>query len=46
MIFTNRALGTAVGVALLAAGWVCLHDVYARRNSKMPLVLRPFYPWG
>lgn len=46
MIFPNRQVGTLVGVAFLVAGWVCLHDVYARRNTKMPIVLRPFYPWS
>jgi hypothetical protein len=45
-MFRNRSAGAFVGVALLVGGWVCLHDVYARRNTKMPLLLRPFYPWG
>lgn len=45
-MFPNRHVGTLVGCALLVAGWVCLHDAYSRRGTKMPLPLRPFYPWG
>lgn len=46
MIFPNRKLGAVVGVCLLAGGWLVLHDAYSRRGVKMPLALRPFYPWG
>lgn len=46
MIFPDRRLGAVVGVCLLAAGYLCLHDAYNRRNVKMPVPLRPFYPWG
>lgn len=46
MIFPDRRVGAAIGVILLVGGWVCLHDAYSRRSVKMPLPLRPFYPWG
>jgi len=46
VIFRNRKAGAVVGVALLAAGWLVLHDAYSKRNVKMPMPLRPFYPWG
>lgn len=44
-MFPDRRVGLVVGVALLVGGWVCLHDAYARRNERVPLALRPFYPW-
>lgn len=46
MIFPDRRIGAVVGVALLVAGYVCIHDAYAKRRVKMPLLLRPLYPWG
>jgi hypothetical protein len=46
VIFPDRRVGAVIGVCLLVGGWVCLHDAYSRRNTKMPLALRPFYPWG
>lgn len=46
MIFPDRRVGAVLGVCLLIGGWVCLHDAYSRRSVKMPMPLRPFYPWG
>lgn len=41
----SQGLATVVGVGLLAAGWLCLHDAYGRRNRKPPVPLRPFLPF-
>ncbi|RGC65001.1 hypothetical protein C5N14_30895 [Micromonospora sp. MW-13] len=43
--FPDRRTAAGVGVVLLAAGWLCLHDAYVRRNVKPPLALRPFLWW-
>lgn len=43
--FPDRRVAAAAGVALLAAGWLCLHDAYTRRNIKPPLLLRPILPF-
>lgn len=45
-MFRDRQIALLVGGALLVAGWVCIHDATKRRNAKVPLVMRPFYPWG
>ena len=45
-MFPDRRVGLVVGAALLVAGWICLHDAYGRRGAKVPVPLRPFYPWG
>lgn len=42
----DRNTGLLLGAALLVAGWLCIHDVTKRRGSKVPVVMRPFYPWG
>lgn len=41
----DQRLAAAAGVGLMAAGWLCLHDAYVRRNRKPPLPLRPFLWW-
>lgn len=41
----DRRVSAAAGVALLAGGWLLLHDAYVRRNVKPPLLLRPFLWW-
>lgn len=45
-MFSDRRLGLLVGAGLLVAGWYCIHDATKRRNVKVPLIMRPFYPWG
>jgi len=46
MLIRDRRIGAVLGVGFLVLGYVCIHDAYARRNVKMPLFLRPFYPWN
>lgn len=46
MMFPDRRIGILVGGALLVAGWICIHDATKRRGVKVPLPMRPFYPWG
>lgn len=46
MIVKDRKAGLAIGAALLVAGWVFIHDATRQRNAKVPLIMRPFYPWG
>lgn len=45
-MFRDRRLGLVAGAALLVAGWYCIHDATKKRNAKVPLPLKPFYPWG
>lgn len=42
----DRQTGLVVGAAFLVAGWYCIHDATKKRGSKVPVVMRPFYPWG
>jgi len=46
MIVHDRRIGAVLGVGCLVLGYVLIHDAYKKRNVKMPILLRPFYPWG
>ena len=36
---------TAVGLALVVAGFVVLYDAFDGRGRKKPAILGPFLPW-
>lgn len=41
----DQRVAAVLGVALLAGGWLCLHDAYVRRNRRPPVALRPLMPF-
>ena len=45
MIVRDRRVGAVAGLALIAGGWLLLHDAYVRRNVRPPLLLRPLIWW-
>lgn len=45
VIFADRRVSAAGGVAALIIAWLLLHDAYVKRNVKPPLALRPIIWW-
>lgn len=44
-VIKDRRLAAGLGVAMLAGGWLLLHDAYVRGNRRPPLLLRPLMPF-
>lgn len=40
----NQRLAVALGVALFAASWFCLHDAWDGRGQRPPMIVRVLTP--
>jgi hypothetical protein len=44
-LFADQHRAVAVGLVLVAAGFVVLYDAYDGRGERKPRLLGPFLPW-
>jgi len=44
-LIADHRKGQALGLVLLVAGFVVLHDAYDGHGRRKPGVLGPFLPW-
>jgi hypothetical protein len=44
-MFRDWRMSAALGVVLLGASWLCLHDAWDKRGRRAPLPVRVVTPW-
>lgn len=44
-LIAHQRTGVGLGVALVVAGFIVLHDAYDGHGQKKPLLFGPFLPW-